>query len=250
MTNARLEEYLRSVDANLAHIPREEREATLLEMRSHLHDQVTELRRADAEMGEVEATERAIRAFGDPSDIGVSYGNGGTNHVVVNNRTGEVVLRVVRATGRVAAATGRGIGRTLKWILFAIFAILFLAIGSALTLLIVFQDDLREAAPRPIHSYSRHLDDADGERNSTFVVGPDVKEIRIHLGIYREGVVGCAAITIRDPNNIVVFDSTGDCDDLETLLTFYQEGRWTISYEYQDFNGHLEVDVYAFERAD
>ena len=250
MTNARLEEYLRSVEGNIAHIPREERETTIREMRSHLQERIAELRRSDAEMGEVEATERAIKGFGDPSDIGVSYGGEGANvnHVVVNNRTGEVMLRVVRATGRVAAATGRGIGRTVKWILFALFALLFLTLGSVLTLLIVFQDDLREATPRPIHSYSRDLENTDGTRSSVFVVAEDVKEIRIHLTVARSS--GCAAITIRDPTDAVVFDSTGDCDDLQTLLTFYQPGNWTVDYTYQGFYGHLDVDVYAFERAD
>lgn len=248
MTNDRLKEYLRNVEANITNIPREERDATIREMESHLEERIVELRRSDAEMGEVEATERAIRGFGDPSDLGVSYGSGDANHVVVNNRTGEVVLRIVRATGRVAAATGRGIGRTVKWILFALFAIVFLALGSALTLLIVFQDDIREAAPRPIHSYSRDLDDENGQRASSFMVADNVKEIRIHLTVAQDS--GCGTVMIRDPLGVVVFDSTGDCDDLRTLLTFTQTGTWTIDYTYQAFHGHLDVDVYAFERAD
>jgi hypothetical protein len=250
MTNQRLEEYLRTVDANIAHIPRDERDATIREMRSHLHEMITELRRSDPEMGDTEATERAIRSFGDPADIGVSYGNGGAHPVVVNHRTGEVVLNVMKATGRIAAATGRGLGKTLKWFLIAILALLFLGIGSALTLLIVFQDDLREAAPRTIHSYSRELDGANGERTSTFFVADDAKEVRIQLDVDRTGTSGCAAVTIEDPTGSVVFDSTGDCDDLSMLLTFYEAGRWTITYTYDSFDGYVDVDVWAFERAD
>jgi len=250
VTNDRLEEYLKSVEANIAHIPVAERDTAIREMRSHLHEQIAELRRADVEMGEIEATERAIRAFGDPAEIGVSYGNGGSAPVVVNKHTGEVLLRTLRATGRVAAATGRGIGKTLKWILFAVFAILFLALGSALTLLIVFQDDIRETVPRPIHSYSRDLDGANGQRNSTFFVNEDTKEVRIQLNVNRQGTTGCAAVTIQDPSGSIVFDSSGDCDDLSALLTFYDAGRWTINYTYDAFDGSVDVDVYAFERAD
>jgi tetrahydromethanopterin S-methyltransferase subunit G len=247
MMNDRVTAYLQAVANNLAHLPTEEREATMREMRSHLHDEIAELRRSDPGMGEIEATERALRAFGDPTEIGVSFGASGTKEVV-NRRTGEVLVRVARMTGRVAIATGRGIGRTVKWILVLVFGIALLAIGSALTLLIVFQDDLREAAPRPIHTYARDLDDETSARNTTFFVNPDVKEIRIHLNVDRAGTQGCAAVTVRNPAGVSVFDTTGDCSDVRTLLTFYDEGRWTVSYEFTSFTGWIDLDVYAFER--
>ena len=91
MQNHILDDYLDELKLQLKHLPLAERRQVDRDIRAHLEQEVKERRKADKTLSEDEAVLAATHAFGDPKDIGISYGAGGG---IVRRSTGEVVLHV------------------------------------------------------------------------------------------------------------------------------------------------------------
>lgn len=247
-----IDDYVRAVGRNLRRIPTHERHAIQSEIHAHLSEDVQN-RMAEG-LSEDEAARAAIEAFGNPSDIGLAYGAPGEPGTLVNESTGQTVLRVAAATGR---AAGKGAKGALKWtgiilasLLGTILVLLFMALLFTGTVLTVYQDDIREATPRPIYVYDEYWATEDahtGIESDSFAINDQVKEFKFSLSVEQE--LGCASVTLTAPDG-TAYDINGNgCEDDSFVSTYTQTGTWTIRYAYGAFSGDIEVLVLSFENA-
>lgn len=246
-----IDDYLRQIRKRLSHLPLGEQEAVLTEIRDHLETEAAALRRADRTLSRDEAALRATHAFGAPEEIGVAYG---AQTTVVHRTTGEVLLRVAAATGR---AAGRGAKGVVKWTLISVLVLLGIGTIIAVAALFfvgdladTFQDDIREAVPRPVYHYEGHWDVTDPQVNShadTFQLGSRAKEIRIGFATSPEA--GCLAIQLVSPSNQVTDINGNGCSATDKMLTITEQGTWTVRYTFAAYSGSVDVEAHAFETA-
>lgn len=242
MNDDPIEKYLNQVKARLNQIPPQDRPAILAEMRNHLSEKTADLRRGDPHLSKAQAVELALRDFGHPEELTVASGAGSST---VRRRTGEIVLSV-------AKATGRGIGKTFMWVGIILGGLLVLGIGTSLTLLYLFQDDIRENLPHRVYAFQETYDAKTGTESGAFELGGNVKSATIGISILEGGVgkdAGCATVIVRSPTGATLFDNTGNCDSVSRSLSITQAGRYDISYRMTAFSGSIQITVDAFERA-
>lgn len=247
-----IQTYLDRLARRLHHLNPQQRHAALTEIHGHLHEEARRLH-ADG-LAPAAAEAAAIEAFGRPEEIAVAYGPQGGE---VRGETGEVLLRIARGTGRAAAATGRGAGQVLK----VLGIVALVAVGVALvvllgvlafagTALVTFQDEIREAVPRPIYGYSDERDMTEPRtelHTNGFDVGPEMKEFRIVFDTAPEA--GCVRIRLTDPSGDTVNVNGNGCDATSYGTTFTEQGRWTVEYAFIAYAGSVDAEAWGFERA-
>lgn len=230
-----IDDYIRRLSADLGHLPKKERDAVLAEVRAHLEEAAKE-----------DGMEAAIESFGTPAEVAAGYDR---DTQTVRARSGAVVLTVSKALGRGVVATGRGAGRVLKWGLIGALSLLAIASAIAIAVLVVFDDEIKEAVPRPIDAYDRSCTVtspcAGPENAATFDIGPDVKEFRVLID--GDCDAGTASVRAQDPSGDVITLSENACNG--AIKTFTEQGRWSITVVYSAYVGTVELDVLAFERA-
>jgi hypothetical protein len=215
-------------------------------MRSHLEEEIQRRRDEKARLTIHEATLQAIHAFGGPEEIGASF----TPHgVEVRNRAGDVVLRVASAAGKGLRAAGRGIGRTVKWALIVFGVLLLAGVTAAVVVLVVFQDDLREAIPRPLYERSEGYTNRTATFTDAVPVAANVKEVRINVNTRWYAADGCAAVSLIAPSGVLVMDGGDGCAEIDRTITAYETGVYTFNYKLTRFTGRVHVEVTAYERA-
>jgi hypothetical protein len=246
MTNRILDQYLNDVERHLRGLSSPQRQNVLREMRAHLQEEILRRREADPQLSLDEATLGATHAFGEPQEIGVSYGPHGGE---VRNQAGEVLLRVAHATGRGLKATGRGLGRTLKWSLIVLLVLFLTGVTAGLVVLAIFQDDIREAFPRELYQRNDRYDNRTGTFEEVMVVPEHYRAIDIHLWVSRQGASSCAAITILSPSGKAVLDTGDGCSTTNRQVRVEETGTYTITYRLETFTGSVNLYATGFTRA-
>lgn len=259
----RIDDYLNDLRKNLGHMDHEERDAVLAEVADHLRQESERLQAANPTWSENQAAMNAIESFGPADEIGIAYGGSQDPVGVINQVTGERLLEVAQVTGRVAGKVAVVGGRGLKGLLkFAGIAALVI-IGAATVLAVaglffagtvatVFQDDIREAVPRPLYGYSASWYSPDTETRTfteSFDVREGMKEFWIDMDIH--GDAGCAQIRLMDGDGDVRYDSGQVCGDRSGSgqRTFSEKGTWQVEYTFVAFAGHVDVEAMYFEEA-
>ncbi len=260
----RIDDYLNDLRKNLGHMDREERDAVLAEVEDHLLQESERLQAANPKWSNEKAALNAIESFGPADEIGVAYGGSKDTVGVINQVTGERILEVAAVTGRVAGKVAVVGGRGLKGLLkFAgIAALVIVGVATILvvaglffagTVATVFQDDIREAVPRPLYGYNQYWGGATDVQTSTtterFDVRGDVKEFWIDMDI--DSSQGCAQILLTDPSGDIRYDSGTVCngDHASREFNFSEEGEWTIRYSYTAYAGQVVVEAWYFQSA-
>lgn len=244
-----LDDYENELARQLRRVPTQERQAVVDEVRAHLVEAAAELRGADPGLSADEAMLHATHRFGAPEEVAAGY-----LPSAGEIRVGGVVLDVVRSTGRGlgrgALLVGRGTGRLLKWSVIALLVTMALVAAIAVTVLVVYDDEIKETVPRPVDDYHRTCTATDlcagADRAATFDVGADVKEIRIQA----EGQCssGSARVQATDPSGDIVVVAQDVCKQGATKL-FTEQGRWHIDVVYTTYVGSVDVEVWSFQQS-
>ncbi len=243
-----IEDYVNRVGRNMRRLPKHERYAIQREIHQHLVED-TERRVADGATPD-DAVQAAITAFGEPSDIALAY----DDNVLVNETTGQTVLRLAAATGK---AAGRGARGVLKWggiitaSVIGIMLVLTIAVlGLAGTALVVFEDEITEATPRPVYIYSGDWDTAEAHNNvrsDQFSINSEVKEFKVIIDSAPD--TGCVSITLTSPSGAESQVNGNGCEDTHYASTFVEKGTWSIRYVFLGYTGSVDVGVFSFEHA-
>ncbi len=237
-----LDDYMQDLDKALKHLPADERDAALDEIRSHLQQQVDELIEAGTEPAKAEAL--ACAQFGDPAEIAAGYEGS-------QRRDAEVVARVAKAvaknTAPAAAAAGRVAGKGISGLAKIIAAICITAIivaGVVAVVGIAMADDWgpwisdKIEANAATEVYRRDMTNI-GERSDPFYVPDDVRRVEIAANVWQGPA--CIMFTVHDPNGTSVFDSGRLCEDDDVRTTLPpMTGSWRITFAE---GGQLEGDV-------
>lgn len=251
MANHIRDDYLDDLTFQLKHLPDKERRAVLAEVKAHLAQETAALRKSNPALSEDEAWLQATHAFGEPRDIGVSYGSNGSAGGVVRKSTGELVLQVAVLTGRGVART---VGTTVKWILIILGIVLATVLGIAVVLLIVaggvliaYEDEISASVPRPIYGYQAAwplTDPQASTRTDSFQVSTDATGMDLLLEIAPQ--TGCLAVQVYAPDNAVAYSNGQGCDDTSQQLHFAQQGSWRIVYTFAAFTGSVDISGYEY----
>lgn len=251
-----LQDYLDDLERQLRRLPKAERAAVLAEVKTHLEEAAAG-HQAGTDLSEDEAMLRATHRFGTPKEVAAGY-SPQTGEV----RVGSVVLDVARATGRGlgktataagkgAVVVGRGAGHVLKWSVIAALGVILVAGVVAVAVLVVFDDEIKEAVPRPLDSYQRTCSAvnpcaAPDTGAMAFDIGPDVKEFRVLW----EGdcEAGSARVTATSPSGETITVAGELCDNSGHRV-FTEPGRWRFDVIFTGYVGWVDLDAYAFERA-
>jgi hypothetical protein len=244
MKNRILTDYLDDFARRLRHLPDDQRKQVLSEVRAHLEDDLAQRRAEDTGLSLDEATLQATEAFGEPTDLSVAYGASGG---VVRTSTGQVVLRI-------AAATARGVGSVLKWILIAFLVLLGLAVVVGVAVLFVaggvleaYEDEIAGSVPRPIYDYqgSWVLPDAQTRSlNGAFQVSTDATGFDLDIDV--RPATGCLAIQVVAPDGAIAYSNNQGCEATRQHLHFSQQGSWRIQYTFAAFTGSVDVEAYEY----
>ncbi|MEK6986450.1 MAG: hypothetical protein AABX89_08760 [Candidatus Thermoplasmatota archaeon] len=255
MTAYVLEDYLREVKQQIAHLPFRERDAIAREMKAHLQSEVKRLRSEEPGLSADEAALRATAAFGEPEELGIAYGPHGG---IVRKSSGDLLLRVAVLTGRGAVATakaaGRGARSFLKWT--GIVALILLVSGLILgvTALIAYSGTVEKLADKATSFVQRDLilrSDSYPEPTTSmfqdsFSIRPNT--IKSQIFIQQQGDLGCLWYTITGPDGETLADTTGTCDNGQTLYSFTKAGDYRIQYRLIAYRGTLQVDGSATDQ--
>jgi hypothetical protein len=258
----RLHAYIDELNKRLDALPADERQAVMDEVQSHLDEDVAARVSAGAKLADAEHA--STEAFGTPAEIAAGYD---TSEQVLHTACGATIsigskigngaraagrgaVVVGRTAGKGVAVVGRGAGKMLKYGIISALAILGIGAFIAVATLLVFDDEIKEAVPRPIDFYDRTCTTtspcAGPERASSFDIGSDVKEFRI--AITGSCDAGRARVTATDSSGDLITLAENACSN-GGMKTFTEQGRWTIDVVYTGYVGDVQIDVYAFERA-
>jgi len=244
MSQRILDDYLDDVRRRLGHLTPDERDAVIGEMRAHLVDKIDALLKADPALSRDDAALRATHAFGTPDEITVQYGPQGG---IVKSSTGETLLRVAALGGRALRATGRGLGRTLKWTALVFAITISAALIAATVVVVVFDDEIRGLIPHTIYAKGEYYESRNGTLNESFDVPSVYHTFQLQIYTYGQDETSCVGVNLTSPDGDVIDLSvrspTGGCYDLHRELTFAQPGRWHIRYDFDAYSGWIDVNV-------
>lgn len=259
-----IDDYLAKVRQDL-HGTRDEKDAIIEELRSHLTEEVAAALERDPQSDEADVTQTVLRDFGAPEDLAFAYtpeGEGVFRHVT----SGDVRLRIPEAAIKVTEAVGRGslsvirfAGRSIKGILLTA----LIAAGIVLTLGVIagifLFDDITALVERNIERdvYYDTVECGDAPCNgtrgpSTFHASAGMTELRYRLwGHVHDTAAGSdpgnAYIYIRDPSgrliaNLTIGDGQGD-SSYATGTWRVEEGIYTVELVMVGFLGTISVDI-------
>jgi hypothetical protein len=246
MHNHILDDYLDELKLQLKHLPLAERRQVDRDIRAHLEQEVKERRKADKALSEDEAVLAATHAFGDPKDIGISYGAGGG---VVRRSTGEVVLHVAVLAGRGVART---VGKTVKWTAIVAGVLLLLAVAVGLTIVVVYKDTIshnvdQAASRRLVYEYSGAWaapNVQNGPHTDSFELAAGT---RVDFSLTTTPQSGCAAVQVTAPDGTIAYSNGQGCSATQQQLGFTQVGKYTVQYTYAAYTG--SVSSYAYQES-
>lgn len=256
-----IEDYLREIESRLEDADRKSQ--IVSEIRSHLREKVYEVQAADPSRSQEEVAREVIADFGNPHDLALAYGPGGTP-VLKSASTGETVMRFGRAVGRGTKAFLKGVAITAL-------VLLLVAAGVGAWAYYELKPTLEKNFPYTVfESYEScyHENCTAPATARTFYVHPEAREVRLALSLDRPHLVdgklsyyywseknvtlaayGTALVLVKDPTGHVLYDRTfspaGGDDVRETMKWAPLAGNWTIEVEFVDFRGDLSVDVAA-----
>lgn len=255
-----LDDYLDRLRAGLKRLPAGERDAVVEEVRHHLQDEAADLHKNETGLSHMDALRRAIDNFGPAEEVAAGYDEASGE---VRRPDGEV-LRVTKAVGRgagrAAVGVGRGVGTVLKWSLIGVLALTGIAAVVAVAALFfagdvadTFQDDIREAIPRPLYDYERSWSGTTEAHSSTTTDSFDLREgtKEFHISFDVRADTGCARVILLDPGGATRYDSDTVCGEATAgrTLVFSTPGQWRIQYTYTAFTGSVEVGAWYFQEA-
>lgn len=239
-----LDHYMDELRRGLRHLPNDERAAILSEIRAHIQERINE--GVAGGLSRKDATDAAIEAFGDASEVAVMYTPEGT---VVRGRAGEIALDV-------AVRTGRGVGTVLRYTLFTVLGLIGIAVVAALVLAVAYKDVIQDG----IDTVAEHRFRDVGERQSThdattsqftdrFEIEYPVRDSDLWIRATPDGVVaGCIQVTVSHPDGTFMFDSGPVCGDtLSWQGSPVAKGRYAITYTLVGWSGTIQADGHVIE---
>ncbi len=244
-----IDDYLQTVRRNLD-LPMTRRDAIIDELRAHLDEAVQNEKAQDPGASDDDVQRRVLRDFGDPRQLAASYDEGTST---VATPRGRVALEV---TGSIARSTGK----VLKFGILTILGIAGVVLVVAAFLVVFLADDIRDFAethaPEPVFDHERTCTSpCNGALDSqSFFIHNNAREVRFEFWISPDPDNEVAAqlaslhITVTDPSGDVRFDRTftGTEGHQHSHITWSPEaGDWSIEYEYQNWEGSLDTEVWT-----
>ena len=258
--SALIEDYLREVQASLR-VDATRKRQIADELRTHLTERVADELADDPSRPRDDVEREVLRDFGNPRDLALAYEPEGGEPVLLN-QSGDIVLRLGRASARAAKAVGRGTTKVLKVTAIVLAGLLVVALGVGAWAYYEIKPYIPTIveSQEPVYSYSEGCATAcsGAYPPDTFSVREGAETVRFDLRVRydhdweTDERVGAGNVTVRiaDPSGALRFERTLSVDN-ETR--FHHEaswasmpGNWTASYEFDGFVGHIELETYAY----
>ncbi len=243
-----IDAYLREVETRLRG-ERADKRAIVQELRSHLVDRVTGLMAEDPGISEEEAARQAVRAFGDPAELALSYGPSGPE---LSSASGETVLRIGRAVGRGTGKVLKGVGIGLLALLVVVSA---LGIWAFYEVRPYVEDIVERNAERSVYSFHTSCKDApctEEQRSQTFYIHPSARSVQLDLRAWdtRDDVSqGSLEVRVTTPDGTLAYNRTLQLDGRSSLSEEASwaplSGNWTVDVRVSDLVGTVSVHVEA-----
>lgn len=258
--SALIEDYLREVSASLR-VDATRKRQIVDELRTHLTERVAEDVAASPERPRDEVEREVLRDFGNPRDLALAYEPDGGAPVLLN-QSGDIVLRLGRASARAAKAVGRGTTKVLKVTAIALAVLLVVALGVGAWAYYEIKPYIPTIieSQEPVYSYYESctttcsgLYPAD-----TFHVREGAETVRFDLRVRYDNDwetdehrgAGNVTVKLLDPAGVARYERTLAVTN-ETWVHHEASwgampGNWSATYEFDAFVGTIEVETYAY----
>lgn len=238
-----IDDYLKAVERNLR-LEDARKEHALRELRGHLQEKAADYAREDPTLPRHEAERRAVRDFGDASEVAAGYG---ADRSVVQPTGREMALRAGRAFGR-------GTRTAIKWTGISLAFLLVVSLVVGAWAYYEVKPIVEKNAPYPVYGYDQRCTAttcSTAPVQQRFDVYAGAREVRMDLGVTFEAPAGSVRITITDPNGKAVYDRTftasiqGSSSTSEDARWAPHTGQWSVTYSYTGFQGTIHLDIYG-----
>lgn len=207
MMPAPVEAYLSSLEKRLGDVPSDERDARLLEVRTHLEEAYARRRAEETGRSDDEVALAVLAEFGDVDDV-------------------------VGTPPAPAAPWWRPL-LTRRNVLIVVAVVVGLGIASAVT------DLMADRTSSIVYDRQASFDGQSGTVADTFVVADSFVRFDVYLSVNR--TAGCGGIRLTAPDGTVALDESANCAAIEYTRSFQQKGTWKIETTTRDFRGTITV---------